>query len=503
MNNHSISTTFRYLSQSNWASVTIVNKKSFFGIFSFNRRKTTIQIHGEYRETQQEVLITSETLSFLASCGNDHFQDHLVPPKDPYGKDEGAVDAENQSPRQRSLKTLTWYGGSRCFKNDDIPRRFHIGIVADQSLEARSVAEGFPSVSKFIETVVASASSIYLNQMNIEIVVDQILTRGSASNTVEFALTSPTRISKCLQQTDTLTGEILETDCCSDSLSLSGRLELMQSWVESLGLQNNHSNKGVNQTPSRLGHWHLFTDCHPPPGSVGKTYIGTLCHSTHFAGITSYGLPTDPFYALWRMFAHEIGHAFNSSHSFEYGIGMTGGIMDYGNGKYLDSYQIHPFKQKEVCSEIQTQVDSCIYFEFMNPICGDGIVQYEIGEECECVSKHTTTCEDCINCQLVKTSQCVRSSACCNDDGTFAFSSKSCQIGAQTGVCIRGTCQVNVCPWAKFTPCKSNECQVSCVYPGSPCSSSSLTNLPNGIPCSNGTCHGGVSKSKINFANNE
>ena len=36
----------------------------------------------------------------------------------------------------------------------------------------------------------------------------------------------------------------------------------------------------------------------------------------------------------WETVAHEIGHNFNMNHAFQLGQGKTGGIMDYGDGKY-------------------------------------------------------------------------------------------------------------------------------------------------------------------------
>jgi hypothetical protein len=60
---------------------------------------------------------------------------------------------------------------------------------------------------------------------------------------------------------------------------------------------------------------------------------------------------------MWLTVAHEIGHNFNADHSFENGVGTTGGIMDYGDGKYLGEYQFNPnLRRDEMCTQITEAV---------------------------------------------------------------------------------------------------------------------------------------------------
>jgi len=77
--------------------------------------------------------------------------------------------------------------------------------------------------------------------------------------------------------------------------------------------------------------------------------MGTLCESDGVA-IANYLRIHDG--GTWTMAAHELGHLFGAQHSFEDGPGLTGGIMDYGNGKFESIFQFHPFRKSEVCSTL-------------------------------------------------------------------------------------------------------------------------------------------------------
>jgi hypothetical protein len=82
----------------------------------------------------------------------------------------------------------------------------------------------------------------------------------------------------------------------------------------------------TNVNPKNQALWHLLTNCWRSPGTVGLAWLGVLCSSQYGTGVSSW---TNTH---WLVVAHEIGHNFNSPHSFQEGQGKTGGIMDYGDG---------------------------------------------------------------------------------------------------------------------------------------------------------------------------
>src|SRR4051812_45952245 len=61
-----------------------------------------------------------------------------------------------------------------------------------------------------------------------------------------------------------------------------------------------------------------FTNCYPPPGTIGIAWIAILCASRNGAGLSSVTQ------THWLNAAHEIGHNFGGNHAFQEGQGRTG-----------------------------------------------------------------------------------------------------------------------------------------------------------------------------------
>lgn len=237
------------------------------------------------------------------------------------GKNRQLLQVGNPSdPRHTGVEY--WSG---CWTGQESPKTMTVGIAVDTGYWNKFASLDSPDkrIEADIAEIVAWSNLIYGQQMNVFLsVVKLIVYKNVGNGSPSWNQVRPCR------------------------LDSGGTLDVFRSW-RALAPQNDEA-----------GLWHLMTDCFPAPGVVGIAYLGVLCSRNVGAGLTSY-LNSGTNKGTWKTFAHEIGHNFQGSHSFEEGQGKTGGIMDYGNGTYKGVYQFNTkYRKTEICKHVDTVVRS-------------------------------------------------------------------------------------------------------------------------------------------------
>jgi len=341
-----------------------------------------------------------------------------------------------------------------------------INIATDKGFY-QSMGSSTSNVESELEFMIIDAAEFYYLQLNARLKIGTAII-GTNSNSG-------------------LPGFINYARSSNNCPSISSQLSEMRSWSRDLPSDQ----QAVN--------WHLITDCHPPPGTVGIAYVGTLCNKHGYnVAVTSRTSTT------WKVFAHEVGHSFNAQHSFEEGQGTTGGIMDYGDGFLLGTNLVRfnpKYRRDEVCMGLQQGINTgCPYIRKEAVDCGDGIIAF--GEECEC-KNGGTSCTGCKKCMLTDSSvRCgsrfyMKASAtdlvhpdCCLN-GDFAPANTYCGSGSEAGTCgIGGVC-MNLCQddGLPFCGIRNKGCQQLCDLQGTCAVFTYLSNnqpisaMPDGTQC--------------------
>lgn len=201
-----------------------------------------------------------------------------------------------------------WWPG--CFAGDASLHDFKIGIIADVD----AWQEHGSSLQGMIEAAVAEASFVFESQLHSRLILDYLKIYKSSSGAPSYAMT------------------------CSSMSSMLDQLTADR---------NSHPFQGA---------LHLFTGCGNGRGTVGVAWKGTICNSG------GYNTGINQFHSAraWLTFAHELGHNFGGSHSFENGQGSTGGIMDYGDGRLNGIYQFNTrYRKGEMCNKMNRVVNMC------------------------------------------------------------------------------------------------------------------------------------------------
>lgn len=217
-----------------------------------------------------------------------------------------AVRVASNSAHDATWAGTKWWGKGSCYPGDDTLHIMKMGILVDLDF----YHDHLTLAKSKVEHAVAEASFVYEKQMNIELQIAHMRVYESAVNAPEFAVGCPADQEKLMNI----------------------KLDQLTAATE-------------QQVPFQAD-VQLFTGCGKGWGTVGLAWIGTICHPTHNRGVVQF-TPSGG----WLVFAHELGHNFHAHHSFEKGVGKTGGIMDYGPGTLNGEYQFNTnLRKKEVCN---------------------------------------------------------------------------------------------------------------------------------------------------------
>ncbi|KUI57711.1 Disintegrin and metalloproteinase domain-containing protein B [Cytospora mali] len=239
---------------------------------------------------------------------------------------------------------------------------------------------------------------------------------------------------------------------CSDSLTITDRLNLFSQWRG----QHNDTN----------AYWTLMSTC-GTDSAVGLAWLGQLCMK---GSETSSSSGTNETVAAanvvvrtsteWQVFAHESGHTFGAVHDCTSTTCADGTATKQqccplssttcnADGQYIMNpstgtgiTQFSPCSVGNICSAMGRQsVQSTCLTNNKNVVtitgsqCGNGIV--ESGEDCDCGGTEgcgDNSCCDATTCKFTSGSVCDPSNEeCCTQQCSYASNSTVCR--SSTGVC--------------------------------------------------------------------
>eukprot|EP00403_Amphidinium_massartii_P030112 CAMPEP_0178398350 /NCGR_PEP_ID=MMETSP0689_2-20121128/14727_1 /TAXON_ID=160604 /ORGANISM="Amphidinium massartii, Strain CS-259" /LENGTH=611 /DNA_ID=CAMNT_0020019109 /DNA_START=50 /DNA_END=1885 /DNA_ORIENTATION=- len=180
-----------------------------------------------------------------------------------------------------------------CYPGDDAMHSMKLRIVTDVQLEVENPGE----VQSLVEAAIFSASYVYENQLNVELLVEELIMYTDVASAPDWA-----------------------KDCDAHG---------EPSWMDY------KFNNLFDENKENVISLQAFTGCGNGYGWVGVAWLGTTCNIYNGPGGVgryNYGLNQMNTASAWLIFAHELGHNLDADHAFDEGQGQTGGIMDYNVG---------------------------------------------------------------------------------------------------------------------------------------------------------------------------
>lgn len=211
-------------------------------------------------------------------------------------------------------------------------------IIVDYPLTAlyRKYGHSESVLRRDVEHAVSSASLIYEKQMNIKLRISDFVQYASKSGAPPYA-----------------------AGCSCKTLWGGKKCHLRSHLMDSVAA----ANKYKHDTGAVA---HVFSGC----GGMGIDGIAKNASACGDKNLALLACPEWPYFEMqdrykdrcghkWKTLAHELGHQLGADHSFEDGKRKTGGIMDYGDGKYKGVYQFHPYRKSQVCSVLKRISSNC------------------------------------------------------------------------------------------------------------------------------------------------
>ncbi|KAJ3125493.1 hypothetical protein HK098_000246 [Nowakowskiella sp. JEL0407] len=207
---------------------------------------------------------------------------------------------------------------NNCYTQQSTTYTARIGFYVDYG--TFSYLDGNSSIPygtlAFIGSMIADANVVYSNQLNIV-----LRAHPNATKIMQYANGTP-------GQTNYTWNYSPSTGCWPTATT---GLSVFTDYVSQLPWKD------------EVASYALLSRCSDAGGVAGVAWVGTACSSTYKASVNQIFGTTGA--SSWLVFAHELGHNFAATHAFQLGQGKTGGIMDYGDGRYPPGtgwYGFHP-----------------------------------------------------------------------------------------------------------------------------------------------------------------
>jgi len=289
-----------------------------------------------------------------------------------------------QGSKHRELAIKPWQG---CYESQDTARVMEIGLMVDYGFYV-SYGEDLVLTMEAIEVILANTNLVMSFQLNVWIRARQIVVvTDPPGNIAAQAIPDIEDVLSQNPATDSCHYNILKALDSLRSLSATMTVQDLNA-IPTLPQTYNETNGEVSEF-YQLSHWHLLSDCYPAECDEASCTVGiaytrnsfpksTICKGNSNGGnnvaVTSRNQRT------WLIFIHEMAHNIGSSHSFENGVGSTGGIMDYDNNRYEGEFQFNEqYRRAEICQEMNELV--------VSDVCNQGIANLFPTISTDCVGK--------------------------------------------------------------------------------------------------------------------